>query len=104
MGPVLFRHQKHVQTYLNLDGNNIRCEECHHEYIKGKNIWKEGDFVKKCGTLDCHDPFEKKGEKQEKLKTAYHYACKLCHKDITKSDDKKDAPYIKCSGCHLSTR
>ena len=104
MGPVVFQHQKHVKTYLNLDGENIPCEECHHEYIDGKNTWKEGETVKNCGTSDCHDPLEKDGDKQVKLRTAYHLKCKVCHKDIAKSDNKKDAPYIKCSGCHLSSR
>ena len=103
MGPVAFQHEKHVKTYLNPDGNNIPCKECHHEYVNGKNIWKEGDTVRKCGTSGCHDPVENRGEKKVKLRTAYHIECKVCHRDITKSG-KKGAPYIKCSGCHLPNR
>ena len=94
MGPVAFQHEKHVKTYLNLDGNNISCKECHHVYVNGKNIWNEGDTVKKCGAPGCHDPLENRGGKQVKLRTAYHIECKVCHRDITKSGSGTDIPHI----------
>lgn len=102
MGPVAFRHQRHAGRYLNPDGRNIPCEECHHEYIEGENVWREGDTVRNCGTTACHDPLEKKGERQERLRTAYHNNCKVCHRDTAKADGNKNAPYIRCSGCHLA--
>jgi hypothetical protein len=87
-GPVAFNHQQHSEDY------GIQCEECHHEYQDGKNIWQEGMEVKKC--IACHDPQKKQGN-ADRLNNAFHKNCRNCHKDI-KDDDK--APYRKCSGCH----
>jgi hypothetical protein len=100
-GPVKFQHRKHEIKYLNLEDKNIPCTECHHEYKDGKNIWKEGDPVKKCGAEDCHDPLKKKDKKNHKLQIAYHKNCKACHKAIVKAGKKKpkQAPYRKCSLC-----
>lgn len=100
-GPVKFEHRKHEKTYLNLEDKRISCKECHHEYVEGKNIWKEGDTVKRCGSVDCHDPLKKKGEKQYKLRIAYHKRCKECHKAIIKAGKKKphEAPYTNCTKC-----
>ena len=88
--PVTFHHKKHSEEY------KVECVACHHNYQDGKNVWKEGDPVKKCSA--CHDPEKKDGNKQ-KLQNAYHNNCKDCHKE--KNDDKK-APFKKCSGCHES--
>ncbi len=100
-GPVKFQHKKHQEEYLNLDDKKIDCTECHHEYKDEKNVWKEGDPVKKCGVEDCHDPLKKKGKKQHKLQIAFHKNCKECHKTIVKAGKKKakEAPYKKCVKC-----
>ncbi len=101
-GQITFQHRKHEKTYLNQEKKRILCADCHHEYKDGKNIWKEGDRVKKCGAGDCHDPLKTVGKKQYKLRIAYHKNCKECHKTIKKVDNSKDAPYKKCSGCMKS--
>ena len=84
---VELHHKKHSEDY------KAACTDCHHEYKDGKNVWKEGDPVKKCSA--CHDP-EEKGE-ATKLQNAFHRNCKDCHKEL--NDDAK-APYRKCTGCH----
>jgi hypothetical protein len=100
-GPVTFQHKKHQEEYLNLDDKKIACTECHHKYEDEKNVWKEGDPVKKCGAEDCHDPLKKKGKKQHKLQIAFHKNCKDCHKAIVKAGKKKanEAPFKKCVNC-----
>lgn len=88
-GPVKLTHKKHSVDY------KIACNECHHEYKDGKNVWKEGQPVKKCSA--CHDPKKKQG-KTMKLQNAYHKNCKNCHKEASKQGKK--APYKKCNDCH----
>ena len=88
-GPVKLSHKKHSVDY------KIACNECHHEYKDGKNVWKEGEPVKKCSA--CHDPKKKKG-KAMKLQNAFHKNCKNCHKAASKKGLK--APYKKCNDCH----
>jgi hypothetical protein len=86
-GPVKLSHKKHSTDY------KAACADCHHEYKDGKNVWKEGDPVKKCSA--CHDPLAKKGN-VDKLQVAYHKNCKDCHKQ----DTSKKAPFKKCNDCH----
>ena len=88
-GPVKLSHKKHSVDY------KIACNECHHEYKDGKNVWKEGQPVKKCSA--CHDPKKKQG-KTKKLQNAYHKNCKTCHKAAAK--EGKKAPFKKCNNCH----
>lgn len=88
-GPVKFSHKKHSTEH------KVACTECHHSYQDGKNVWKEGDPVKKCA--DCHNPLKKEG-KVKKLQNAYHKSCKTCHKKVTKEGQK--APFKKCNDCH----
>lgn len=90
-GPVKLSHKKHSQEF------KVGCTDCHHDYKDGKNVWKEGDPVKKCSA--CHDPETKKG-KADKLQNAYHKNCKNCHKDMVKEGKAKDAPFKKCNDCH----
>jgi len=90
-GPVKLSHKKHATDY------KAACTECHHDYKDGKNVWKEGDPVKKCSA--CHDPEAKKGD-VDKLNNAYHKNCKDCHRDLMKEGKIKDAPYKKCTDCH----
>ena len=86
-GPVLFSHQAHAEDY------GLSCDECHHVYENGKNVWEEGDEVQKCNA--CHDPNESKGD-VKKLQLAFHRNCKNCHKE----SGSDEAPYRKCYDCH----
>jgi hypothetical protein len=92
--PVKLTHKKHATDY------GVSCEDCHHDYQGGKNVWKEGDEVKKCSA--CHDPENKQGN-VDKLNNAYHQNCKDCHKELVKSGKSKDAPYRKCTKCHIKS-
>ncbi|HDR14606.1 MAG TPA: hypothetical protein ENN79_03795, partial [Desulfobacteraceae bacterium] len=83
---VEFHHQQHSEDY------GIACDECHHEYEDGKNVWKEGMEVKKC--IACHDLNKKQGN-ADKLNNAFHKNCRMCHKEV---GDEDKAPYRNCSG------
>ena len=85
-GPVILSHKKHHDDY------KVACTECHHEIKDGKNVWKEGNPVKKCS--ECHNPLKKEG-KVMKLQNAYHRNCKNCHKEVIAKDANKKAPYKK---------
>ena len=100
-GPVKFHHKKHQEEYLDVEGKKIDCTECHHKYVDGKNVWKKGDPVAKCGSEDCHSPLKKKGKKQYALAVAFHKNCKDCHKALVEAGKKKEkeAPYKKCNTC-----
>ena len=86
-GAVKLSHKKHNTDY------KVTCTECHHDYKDGKNVWKEGEPVKKCS--GCHDPLKKEG-KVIKLQNANHKNCKNCHKAL----EGKKAPFKKCNDCH----
>jgi hypothetical protein len=88
-GPVKFSHKKHSTEY------KAACDECHHDYKDGKNVWTAMDPVKKCS--ECHDYEESKGE-MKKRQTAFHNNCKTCHKQAKKGG--KEAPDTKCDDCH----
>jgi hypothetical protein len=90
-GPVPFEHLMHAEDY------EVACNECHHVYEEGKNVWEEGDPVQKCG--ECHDPSETKGD-VKKLRLAFHKNCKNCHKKLVKEGISDAAPYRKCNDCH----
>jgi hypothetical protein len=89
-GSVKLSHKKHSAEY------KVACTECHHDYQDGKNVWKEGDPVKKCS--ECHNPLKNVG-KVKKLQLSYHTNCKDCHKKVAK-EGKKNAPFKKCKDCH----
>ncbi len=104
-GGVKFPHQKHAVEY------KVACTECHHNYVKGKNVWKEGDPVKKCSA--CHKvaaaekdalTYCKKTYPKGKapgLKCAFHMNCTGCHKDLKKKDKVKYAKIpTACTKCH----
>jgi hypothetical protein len=110
--------KKHKKTLVNLSHKKhnvdykLACTECHHIYKEGKNVWKEGDEVKKCDAKGCHSkakaPKAKKGEKKlskkEKAMQGYYYSaihenCVGCHKDLKKADATKPVP-TKCTECH----
>lgn len=93
---VKFTHKKHATDY------KIACNDCHHVYKDGKNVWKKGDAVKACDS--CHNvgkgaaqlsPEEKKKLASPEL--ALHKNCKDCH---TKAKAQgKNAP-VACNQCH----
>lgn len=89
-GAVKLTHKKHNVDY------KIACEDCHHVYKEGKNVYKEGDPVQKCS--ECHDVLKSKG-KVKKLMLAYHKNCQGCHKKLEKAG-KKTGPTKKCNDCH----
>jgi len=83
--PVVFSHTKHKE---------VKCTDCHHEFKDGKNVWQEGQEVKKCGA--CH-----KLETQDnvsKLEKAYHDKCVNCHKKL--KEEKKPTGPTACTKCH----
>lgn len=82
--PVMFTHLTHLEDYA------IECNECHHDYKEGENIWEEGDPVKKC--VICHNPNKKQGE-VHRLVFAFHFNCKKCHKE-------NESGPIECKECH----
>lgn len=89
-GPVKLTHKKHSTDY------KAACDDCHHDYKDGKNVWTATDPVAKC--VECHDP-EKSVDKVKKLQTAFHNNCKSCHKQVNKKEGKT-APEKKCNDCH----
>jgi hypothetical protein len=83
--PVVFSHDKH---------KGFKCTDCHHEYKDGKNVWQEGQEVKKCGS--CHK-LQDDG-KVVKLEKAFHDQCINCHKE-QKKQSKPTGP-TSCTKCH----
>ena len=90
-GPVEFSHLIHNEDY------EVECDQCHHEYEDGENVWEEDDPVKKCS--ECHSPV-KNQDNIKNLRLSFHRNCKNCHKDLAKEGISEDAPYRKCAGCH----
>lgn len=82
--PVEFPHRAHAEDY------GIECTQCHHNYKDGKNVWQEGDPVRKC--IVCHNPVKKQGT-VPRLVFAYHFNCRNCHKE-------NESGPIECSDCH----
>ncbi len=89
-GYVRFSHLEHAEGYVEA------CEDCHHEYKDGQNIWEEGQPVKKCSA--CHDPSKSQGNAR-KLNIAYHKNCKGCHQKLAR-EGRTEAPYKQCTDCH----
>ena len=96
--PVLFTHEKHFKEH------GVKCDECHHIYKDGKNVWKEGDSVAKC--IECHPSDRNLAKEKAKelgvkrfydLKNAFHKNCQTCHKEVDK--EGKKAP-VQCAECH----
>ncbi len=94
-GFVKLTHKTHSTEY------KVSCDECHHVYEGGKNVWKEGDPVQKCS--ECHDPKKKQG-KTMKLQNSYHKNCKNCHKAFKKDNPDSKAPFKKCNNCHAKKK
>ncbi len=96
-----FNHKKHNVDY------KVACTECHHVYQEGKNVWKEGDPVKKCD--ECHNIVDltKKTDPMS-LYAAFHDNCVGCHKEHMKEwkatgkaagEPKPEVP-VGCTKCH----
>jgi hypothetical protein len=83
--PVVFPHVKH---------KDAKCTDCHHEFKDGKNVWQEGQEVKKCAA--CHQLEAK--DKVLGLEKAYHTKCVECHKTLKK--EKKPTGPTACTKCH----
>lgn len=98
-GPVTLSHKKHAKEY------GAKCTDCHHDYQDGKNVWKEGDPVKKCA--ECHSPTQKQGNAL-KLNNAYHQNCLGCHKEMAQAGKipRKEAMKLirKCDTCHAEKK
>jgi predicted CXXCH cytochrome family protein len=90
-GPVKFSHLSHAEDY------GLSCNECHHDYVDGKNVWREGDRVNKC--IECHDPCKSDNE-VKRLKIAFHKNCIGCHRKIKREWGSTDAPFRACKDCH----
>ena len=90
-GAVAFTHAKHVKDHA------VACDECHHDYKDGKNLWKEGDPVQKC--CACHDPGADKEATPRNLERAYHNNCRDCHRAFLKENPDSKVP-AKCTECH----
>lgn len=96
-----FSHKKHNVDY------KVACTECHHVYQEGKNVWKEGDPVKRCD--ECHNIVDltKKTDPMS-LYAAFHNNCVGCHKEQMKEwkatgkaagEPKPEVP-VGCTNCH----
>jgi len=97
-GAPILTHEKHIEVH------KIECNECHHVYEGGENLWKEGMPVDKCEK--CHNEPTIKGEKKlppdvqkKNLKLAFHGNCKGCHKKVKKENPETTAP-VTCKQCH----
>lgn len=90
MGPVKFTHDAHFDDY------GLSCDECHHDYVDGKNVWTEWDDVRPC--VSCHAPDKHQGNVY-KLATSYHKSCRTCHHMVNEPGDEEYAPF-RCYSCH----
>ena len=109
--PVKFSHKKHADP----EGYNIACTDCHHDYVKGENVWTKDKPVKKCSACHRVNAAEKnslsyckraypKG-KVPGLKCAYHMNCIGCHRALKiKYPIGKYAVPITCTKCHRVKR
>jgi len=86
-GPVLFRHQPH-------DVAGLACTACHHDYVQGRNVWRQGQPVAACE--DCHQ-VQPRPDRLD-LKNAFHRRCKGCHLKM-RQQARRTGP-IRCEDCH----
>ncbi|MBM4284867.1 MAG: cytochrome c3 family protein [Deltaproteobacteria bacterium] len=85
--PVWFSHRVH-------EAAGVACERCHHEYQGKRNLWRQGQPVKKCGA--CHGPRPRAGRLE--LKEAFHRQCKGCH--LAQRQTRRPAGPVHCRDCH----
>lgn len=84
---VKFSHRRH-------DKQGIACEQCHHDYQRGRNLWRQGQPVKKCQA--CHGLIARTGRPD--VKNAFHRQCKGCHLALRKT--RRPGGPVNCEGCH----
>lgn len=88
-GPVLFRHRPHEKAA-------IACTACHHDYVRKRNVWRQGLPVASCE--ECHTVRPRPGLLD--LKNALHRQCKGCHLKL-RQQGRRAGP-VRCEGCHES--
>jgi hypothetical protein len=75
----------------------VACVRCHHEYQGRRNVWKQGQPVKKCQS--CHSLGYQ--ARRPDIKNALHRQCKGCH--LKRRQQGQWAGPIECQGCHRQT-
>jgi hypothetical protein len=86
--PVLFSHRLH-------EARGLACQACHHDYRRGRNVWRHGMPVDKCQA--CHGLTPWAGNRLD-LKEAFHRQCKGCHLKLRQR--RYQAGPIDCRDCH----
>ena len=86
--PVLFSHRRHPKSW-------IACEQCHHDYKGGRNLWREGLPGEKCQA--CYKLMAKRDVID--AQNAFHRQCKGLPPGPEKTAAAGAGP-IKCEGCH----
>jgi hypothetical protein len=85
--PVQFSHRVH-------EARGVACTQCHHDYQGRRNLWQQGQPVKKCQA--CHGL--RPEARRLDVKNAYHRQCKGCH--LRLGQQGRQAGPITCRGCH----
>ena len=88
--PVGFSHRVHEQR-------QVACVRCHHDYQGRRNVWKQGQPVKKCQSCHGLSPQARRPD----LKNAMHRQCKGCHLRLRQQG--RLAGPIECQYCHRQT-
>lgn len=88
--PVTFSHRVHEER-------RVACACCHHEYQGRRNVWKQGQPVKKCQSCHGLSPRARRPD----LKNALHRQCKGCHLKL--GQQGRRAGPIECRDCHRKT-
>lgn len=88
--PVWFSHKVH-------EAQGVACTQCHHEYQGRRNLWRQGQPVKRC--QECHglSPQARRPE----AKNAFHRQCKGCH--LKRRQQGGRAGPVDCVYCHRQT-
>jgi hypothetical protein len=88
--PVAFSHRVH-------ELRQVACQRCHHEYQGRRNVWTQGQPVKKCQSCHGLSPQARRLD----LKNALHRQCKGCH--LLLRQQGRQAGPIECRDCHRKT-
>ncbi len=84
---VWFSHRRH-------EGKRLACEQCHHDYLGGRNLWHQGQPVRRCQA--CHG-LRPQAQRLD-VKNAFHRQCKGCHLKLRQQ--RRPAGPIQCQECH----
>lgn len=85
--PVWFSHRLHHER-------RVACQQCHHEYQGGRNLWKQGQPVKPCYSCHSHQVQARRPD----LINAFHRQCKGCH--LKRRQQGLKAGPVDCLECH----